>query len=139
MKALKATPLLLALLPFVTSCDGDVKASDMVASGKEALGKVEDLSKMGVEDMKKMANDLAGDLSTSFAKIKDQASAVDVKKTVEPLLDKLTTLKKTLGDKMPSLDSLQGTIDQLKTKFGNDGEIMKVLQPLLDKLQQLLR
>lgn len=139
MKALKATPLLLALLPFVTSCDGDVKASDMVASGKEALGKVEDLSKMGVEDMKKMANDLAGDLSTSFAKIKDQASAVDVKKTVEPLLDKLTTLKKTLGDKMPSLDSLQGTIDQLKTKFGDDGEIMKVLQPLLDKLQQLLR
>lgn len=139
MKALKATPLLLALLPFVTSCDGDVKASDVVAGGKEALGKVEELSKMSVDDMKKMAGDLVADLSKSFDKVKDQASAVDVKKTVEPLVDKLSTLKKTLGDKMPSLDSLQGTIDQLKTKFGGDGEIMKVLQPLLDKLQQLLR
>lgn len=141
MKATLLTPLFLTLLPFLASCDGDVKASDVVASGKDALGKIEDLdvSKLSVDGMKAKVGELTAALSKSFETIKDEASAIDVEKSVEPMIDSLRTLKDSLGAQMPSMDSLKATVDQLKMKFAGNESVMKVLQPLLDKLQQLLR
>ena len=67
MKAIKATPFLLALVPFIAGCDGDVKASDILDSGKEALSNLEDLdlSKLSVDDMKEKVGELTSSRASS--------------------------------------------------------------------------
>lgn len=144
MKALQATSVLLALVPFVASCDGDVKASDVVANGKAAVGKMaDDLGNLSVDELKaKVSNvskDLSQKLSQSFDEIKDKASALDVKQAVEPMVEQLSKLEAMLGEKMPSMESLRGALEELKTKFAGKEDIMEVLRPLIDKLQALLR
>lgn len=137
MKAIKATPFLLALLAFTAGCDGDVKASDIMDSSKAALEDL-DLGSLSVDGMKDKVGELAGMLGSKLEGIKDEAGAIDVTKAVEPVVDQLSKLKGALGDNMPSMDQLKGVIDGLKTKFGGDDSIMKVLQPLIEKLQSLL-
>ena len=140
MKAIKATPFLLALVPFIASCDGDVKASDILDSGKEALSNLEDLdlSKLSVDDMKEKVGELTSSLGSKLEGIKDEAGAIDVAKSLGPVVDQLNNLKGVLGDNMPTMDQLGGIVDSLKSKFSGDEGIMKALQPLLEKLQSLL-
>ena len=137
MKAFKATLLLLPLA-FTGCSEGDVSAKELIESGKQALEDI-DLSKLSVDGMKEKVGELGGMLTSKLESIKDEASAVDVKKAVEPVVDQLSKLKGALGDNMPSMDQLGGIVDSLKSKFGGDEGIMSVLQPLIEKLQNLMK
>ena len=139
MKAIRCVPFVLGLVSFLASCGDDVKARDVVDSGKEALSQLGDLSKLSVDEMKKKTTELVGMLEAKFEQIKDEASAIDVRKAAEPMIQGLSSLKTTLGDKMPSLADLESALDRLETKFQGNESVMKVLRPLLDKARALLR
>jgi len=141
MKVRKATPFLLVLFAFTSGCGDVVDAKDVLDSGKQALGNLDDmdLGSLSLDDMKDKVGSLADTLGSKLAGIKDEAGAIDASKAVGPLLDQLTKLKGSLGDSMPGLDQLGGIVRDLETRFGGDAGIMKVLKPILDKVQGLLR
>ena len=140
MKAIRCVPFVIGLVTFLASCGEDVKAkaSDVVDSSKETLSQLGDLSKLSAEDMKKKAGEIVGMLQTKFESVKDEASAIDVRKTAEPLIQGLGSLKTALGDKMPSMADLSAALDRLESKFQGNESVMKVLRPLIDKARQLL-
>lgn len=145
MKATKLTVLCLLLLPFTAGCEGDTKAAGgndgtSVDEGtKGILGGLEGLdpSKLGVEGMQQKTDELIGMLKSKFESIQDEAGAIDVKKTAEPLIAQLGTLKTALGDKLPSLAELSKVVDDVEAKFQGNEAVMKVLKPVLDQVRKL--
>ena len=142
MKQRTTTSILLALLALTgASCgDGEVKAGDVIDSGKNALEGLQDLDldSLGVDGMKDKVGELTASLGDKLKGIQDEAGALDASKALGPVVDQLSKLKGALGDKMPAMDELGATISSLKEKFSGDAGVMAALQPLLDKLQSLL-
>lgn len=140
MKNCTLALLCLALLPFGASCSGEVDAGKEGAGTTKSLGGLEklDLGKLGADEMKQKATELASMLGTKLQEIKDEASAIDVRKAVEPALTQLASLKTALGDKLPSMSQLATIVDGLKAKFQGNEAVMKVLQPILDQVQKLI-
>ena len=135
MKAVSCVPFVLGLVTCLASCGDDVKASDV----KDSLSQLgDDLSKLSVDDMKKKTGEIVDMLETEFEAIKDEASAIDVRKATEPLIQSLSSLKTSLGEKMPSMADLNAALDKLEKKFQGNESVMKVLRPLIDKARQLL-
>ena len=77
-------------------------------------------------------------LTENFSSVKDLASAEKLKEMAGPVLENLGKVKGMLGDKMPSMESLGGAVETLKSKFSGDASIMKVLQPIIDKVKGLM-
>ncbi|MEM7311422.1 MAG: hypothetical protein AAF682_32455 [Planctomycetota bacterium] len=127
----------LCILPLTACGEGGVEASELMEKGQEALGEL-DLSALSPEAMTEKAGELLGGVTSKFDEIKDVASAENVKSELEPMLGQIAKLKDVLGDKMPNLDSLKTAADDLMSKFGGDTEIMKVLQPVIDKIKTML-
>ena len=125
----------------LASCEGDVKAGDLIDSAKGALEKVEDLdlSKLSPDALKETASGLVGDLSSKLGEVKDLASAENLSKTLGPAIEKVSQLKGLLGDKMPDLSSLKDAAEKLGSQFEGDSAIMKVLGPLIEKILSLLK
>jgi len=125
----------------LASCEGDVKAGDPPDNAKDSLEKVEnlDLSKLSPETMKETVSKLVDEIASKLGDVKDLASAENLKEKVGPALEKMSKLKDVLGEKMPELSALKDAAQKLKSQFEGDSAIMKVLQPLIDKVQNLLK
>ena len=72
--------------------------------------------------------------------IKDAPSAEKVAQEVSPMLDQLTQLTNSFAGKLDlsSLGSLEKAVKGVMSKL-NDPGVKKALQPLLDKVQGLLK
>ncbi len=142
MKALSAIAALPLLLLPLSGCDGGVQAHDG-ASGDQPAGAsgglADSLRQLGADEMKQKADEIVASVRSSFDAVRDEVSAAKVRETVEPLLGQLETLKSSLGAKMPSLDSLKNLVADLKARFAGNDAILRVLQPVLDKIQNLAR
>ncbi len=138
MKKTSTSLLLLAALALLPGCsEGDVKASELIESGKKAVQDL-NLDELGVDGMVAKVGDLGDSLKSKLEGIQDKAGAIDVAETMGPVVEQLNKLKKALGDKMPTIEGLNGVVTNLKDKFSGDESVMKVLQPLLDKLKNLM-
>lgn len=98
-----------------------------------------DLSGVTPEALKAKLAIAVESLSAKLGEIKDQASAENVKQALEPVVAKLGAAKHALGEELPSREELALELDALETKFHDNEAVMKVLQPLIDRLRQLLR
>lgn len=136
-------PLLL-LLPVTTSCGDAVDAAEGAAGAlKEAAAaavekaKNIDVSNMTPDALKDAGGDLMSAIGKQLSSIKDKADVDALKSNLEPIVDKLTAVKDKLGAKLPNSDELKGIVDDVKSKFANDGAVMESLQPMLEKVQSL--
>ena len=129
--------LALAFPITATGCgDAEVHAGDLVDRAKGGLEGL-DLSQMSTGAMQEKVGELTRGLVSELGGIDDAASALDVKKQVEPVLGQLDRLKAALGDKMPDLGSLATLADQLRSRFQFREDVLEVLKPVLDKIRGL--
>jgi hypothetical protein len=98
-----------------------------------------DLSAASPEALKAKLGPAVESLSATLGEIKDQASAENIKKALEPMIAKLSQAKQALGQELPSSEELAARLDALEAKFQGNEAVMKVLKPLIDKLRQLLQ
>jgi hypothetical protein len=143
MKRLSFSIAALSALLLVSACSKEEVQAKMDEAANKAGGALEslkdiDLGSLSPDALKEKANSLTDSLATQLGEIKDKASAMDVKKAAEPVVDMLSKMKGMLGENMPDLSSLNGVVDDLKAKFNSDEGVMGVLKPLLDKLQSLV-
>ena len=96
-----------------------------------------DLSAVSPEALKAKLGTAVESLSATLGEIKDQATAENIKEAVEPLVAKLSEAKQALGEELPSREELQAELEELKVRFKDNAAVQKVLQPLIDKLQEL--
>lgn len=132
--------LFLALvLPFAACGEESAvsAAQDLANSAKDAV-KSMDFSSLSPEAMKGKAGELMSGVTEQFSNVKDLASAEKLKEMAGPMLDGLGNLKKLMGDKMPSMESLGSAVEAMKSKFSGDSSIMKVLQPIIDQVKGML-
>ncbi|MDF1837750.1 MAG: hypothetical protein P1V35_07780, partial [Planctomycetota bacterium] len=73
------------------------------------------------------------DLTSKLGDIKDLASAEAITKKVGPLLDIITKGKDMLSG-AGDMGGITEAIASLKTRFAGKEDIMKVLQPLIERL-----
>ncbi len=147
MKTLSA--LSVAVCLFAVGCGEEnketmasAKDSLSAAAGKlsEAAGELKnlDLGALSGDALEEKASELKGMLADKLSDIKDQASAESARDMLNPILDKLEQAKKMLNDKMPNMDAVKNAANQLKEKFAGDQGVLKVLQPLLDRINALM-
>lgn len=157
MKTLRILPLALAL-GLATGCS---KSETNAAGAGGAAGTLGDAAKGLADKAKSAFGDLSSIDPSSFAtleagklqeigktamaaiasqlgSIKDVAGATSFKTTVEPMLAKLTSLKSALNGKLPDMDTVKTAIAAATTKLTGNADVMKVLQPVLDKLKGLV-
>ena len=143
MKRFSLTTAALSALLLVSACSKEEvqakmdEAADKAGSALESVKDL-DLGSLSPDALKEKAAEYTESLGSKLGEIKDKASAMDVSKAAEPVVDMLSKAKDILGENMPDLSSLTGVVDDLKSKFGGDEGVMSVLKPLLDKLQSLL-
>lgn len=77
-------------------------------------------------------------IAAQLGSVNDLPGAEAVTKAIEPWLEKLGSLKESLGGVLPEGATLQGAIDAVKARLDPNGEVMKVLEPVLAKLQGLI-
>jgi hypothetical protein len=77
-------------------------------------------------------------IAAQLGSVNDLPGAEAVTKAIEPWLERLGSLKESLGGVLPEGATLQGAIDAVKARLDPNGEVMKVLEPVLAKLQGLL-
>ena len=135
--------LALSGLVLLSSCskeEVEAKMNQAASAASDSLGDLKDMdfSSLSPEVLKEKAQSVAETLKAKLSEVKDEASAVDISKTAEPLVSALDKMKTALGDKMPDLESLSGIVDSLKAKFSDNEGIMNALRPLIEKLQSLL-
>lgn len=108
------------------------------AASKSASDAYGEISKLTPEAAKEKVSSLANQAASKLASIKDSATAEKVKQEIEPMLDQLSQLKTTLAGKL-DLSSLEKAVKDVMAKFTSDPGVMKALQPLLDKVQGLMK
>lgn len=139
MKKLTLAALLFPALMLVPACsveEVEAKGNKAQSMAKDAIDSI-DFSALSPDALKAKYDEFSGVVTKELATINDAATAENAKKVMEPVVDGLTKMKKALGDKMPSMDSMKSTFDNAKTKFADNPEVMKVLQPTIDKLKAL--
>jgi hypothetical protein len=117
---------------------GEKGAGMVEAASKKASETYDDLSKLTPEAAKEKVTSLVDQATTKLSTIKDAASAENVQKEISPLLDQLSQLKTSLGSNL-DLSSLEKAVKDVIAKFTSDPGVAKALQPLLDKIQGLMK
>jgi len=129
--------LALSVSFLITGCGEDTAmAKELMASAKGAFPEL-DLSSLSADDMKAKFGELTTTLVSKLGNVKDTASAEVVRDEIAPAVKQLGMLKGALGDNLPSLDSLTGAVQQVRSKFTSSGNILEVLNPVLEKLLAL--
>ena len=131
--------LVLALSLAVACRKAEDKSPGYVeAASKKASDAYDDLSKLTPEAAKQKVDSLVSQATSKLSSIKDSATAEKVKAEISPMLDQLAQLKTTLASKL-DLSSLEKAVKDVMAKFTSDPGVTKALQPLLDKVQALMK
>jgi len=122
-------PALLAVF-LASSCE---KATEAANSMKDSAAKLD------TDTLKAEGEKLVSQIGTQLGEIKDQATAENVSKQLEPVLASLASLKDKLGLQNLDMSSIEKAIDDLTSKFSSDSNVMGVIQPVIDKLKALMK
>lgn len=143
-RTLAAVALFALLLAGACSrAEVEAKANQAAAAAVASLEALQreldeiDLSAVSPEALKAKLGTAVESLSATLGEIKDQATAENIKEAVEPIVAKLSEAKEALGEELPSREELQAELEELKVRFKDNAAVQKVLQPLIDKLQEL--
>jgi len=160
MNSLRLLPVLLAL-GLVAGCNKTDASDTMKTPGETAKGAVDsvkvgadkaaagamgamdslknmDFSKMEPAKLAEAGKNVMSDIASRLGNIKDLASAKTVKETLEPMMDKLGSLKTSLNGKLPNMEAVTTAITKLKAEFPSGSEVMNLIKPMLDKLSNLV-
>ncbi|MCK6446421.1 MAG: hypothetical protein L6Q99_08535 [Planctomycetes bacterium] len=134
----------LALLVPLAACsksEADTKSlteqANAAVDGANAKLESIDFSKLTPEALKSNASTLFTDLGKELEGLKDAQGAKDLVAKFQPMLDQLGGLKDKLAGNLDTA-SIQKMVSDVTAKFSSNEEIMKVLQPLLDKVKSLV-
>ena len=129
MKSTFVLPLTFAIAAaFLPACD---KVEDAKAAGSNIADAVGNLDADTIKNK-------VGDLTAQLDNIKDLASAEAISKKVGPLLDTITKGKDLLAGNV-DMASITEAITSLKTRFAGKADILKALEPLIEKLSALVK
>ena len=111
------------------------------AASKKASDAYDELSNLTPEAAKQKVDSLVSQAKSMLASIKDSATAQKVEQQISPMLDHLAQLKTSLASKVDfsSLESLEKAVEDQIAKFTSDPGVKQALQPLLDKIQGLMK
>lgn len=152
MKSLRSIPVALAL-GLALGCSKSEANDAMKKAGDAAKGAVEsatnafdglknidlsDVTKLDPAKLQGLGKDAMSAIAKQLGSISDLASAKNVAGVIEPMLEKLGSLKTALGGKLPSMEEVSSAISSLTTKFTGKADIMGAIQPVLDKLKALI-
>ncbi len=135
--ALCALPVLAAL----SACSAEeveAKTAELESAAEGALAEFESLS---LDKAKEKLQALSTRVTKQLAAVKDGPTAERAKQQLEPTVAALGKLKSALGEKMerlPSMEAVKLELEKFRDEFANNEAVMNVLQPLIDKLQNLL-
>jgi hypothetical protein len=96
------------------------------------------LDGLSAEQLMTKGGDAVKAIAAQLGSVNDVPGAEAVTKAIEPWLEKLGSLKESLGGVLPEGATLQGAIDAVKARLDPNGEVMKMLEPVLAKLQGLI-
>ena len=134
MMRISAFASLVLCLSLAAACKNtEEKSGAIEAASKSAAG----LTPQAAQDkFTSMVNQAVSKVNA----IKDAPSAEKVAQEVSPMLDQLTQLTNSFAGKLDlsSLGSLEKAVKGVMSKL-NDPGVKKALQPLLDKVQGLLK
>ena len=129
MKNILLVPcMLLSATLFLPACE---KAQEVKAVGESAIEAVGELDMGAVSTM-------VSDLSAKLGDIKDLPSAESISAKVGPMLEKLAEAKDALAGKLET-QGLSEAIGSLKSRFSDKEEILKVLEPLMERLSSIVK
>ena len=125
---------------FAACSKSEAGAAETTKSATEAAAQAlesVDLSKLTPEALAEKAKSIVADVSAQLGSLKDSQGAKDLVAKFQPLVDQLAAAKGTLATHKVDLSALKTALDGVATKFASNEEVMKVLQPLIDKLKSL--
>ena len=138
MKLVHAAPIVvLASCLTLASCGEGGSVDKTVSAATKAASNI-DLSKLTPENLVAEAKTIGNDLSQELAKVKDSQGAKDLVAKFQPLIDQLSKLKTTLTAESFDMSTLSKAVTDATAKFTSNPEIMKILQPLIDKIKTLV-
>lgn len=145
MKLLPLLPVLAVTLPLVTSCeDVKVKASDAMeaaAAGLERLAEEVrdlDLSGLSPEALREKGKELVDGLSDQLRELKDSDQARLLGDKLQIVVEKLEEARGRLGEQLPDARQLREASTGLRERARENPELEGIVQPLLDRIDQLL-
>ncbi len=131
-------PAVLSLGLFAACNKAESAAADIKNQTKSAVEQL-DITKLSGDALKNKVSSTFTELTTSLGNIKDEVSAKDLVAKFGPAIDSLSGMKSKLAGMMPDSSVLTKAISSVTEKFKGNDAVMKVLQPLLDKIGALLK
>ncbi|MCE9594328.1 MAG: hypothetical protein K8S98_09040 [Planctomycetes bacterium] len=135
---------LAAFLPLVACSKSGAETKSLADQAKAgmdaAAAKVDsiDFSKLTPEMFKTNAKSAIDDLAKKLGELKDAAGASNLTAKFGPMLDQLVQSKAKFAEHLPDMSSLKQAITDFTAKFQGNGDVMKAIQPLLDKAKALI-
>lgn len=131
-------PLALALPMLAVSCD---KAADAADNAKNAVENM-DFSSMKPEAVKEKAAEAVSSLKDGFKNLGDMTDVEKIKEKVASLTSSANVLEKIKGAmpniELPSMDGMGEMVQSLTTKFKDNADIWKHVEPLINKVKGLM-
>ena len=115
-------------------------AGDLMNKATESLNSMADIDLAGLspDKLKEKGGEMISGLASQLGNISDLASAESISKAAGPVIEKLGSLKGMLGDNLPDMSSLSEAVSGLTSKFADKADVMKVLQPMIDKITGMI-
>jgi hypothetical protein len=132
---------ILACLVLIAACSEKDKndAKGLIDSASKSMTKAVDaidLSGMTPDALARQGAALARNVAARFGDIQDKATAVDVAKHLEPLVNSLAAIKAAIGTQLDA-SGLVSKAKDLAGRFQNDPEVRSVIDPLIAKIKSL--
>jgi len=131
-------PAILALLA-ASSCD---KPSSVSAAKTDTGGKAAPVQPspeaVQKQALKAEGTQLVAQVNSKLEGVSDLASAESATRQLEPLIKDLGEVSERLGSDQLDLSPIQRSIQTLSSRFASDPQVLDVLQPTFEKLQELL-
>ncbi len=131
--------LLAAVLPVLAGgCD---RAVDAAGAAREAIEEL-DLGALGQrapETLRALGERTAEELRAAMDRLSDEESLRRLADDWAPALEKLGRIKDRLGGALPGREALRAALAALREQIGEDETMRRAAEPLLDRLDELLR
>ena len=133
-----ATFVAVALLVLPAGCE---RAVDAAGAAREALEEL-DLDALGdraPEALRALGERAALEFRAAVERLSNEESLRRFADDWAPVLDKLGRLREQLGGALPGRESLESVLAALRRRVEENEALRETLEPLMERLQELLR
>lgn len=133
-----STCLALALVVLPAGCD---RAVDAAGAAREALEEV-DIDALGdraPEMLRALGERTVRDFQGAVDRLSNEESLRRLADDWAPVLEELHRIQEQLGGFLPGRDSLESVLAALRQRVEEDDQLRQALEPLMDRLEELLR